>query len=111
MEKEDLIVGLLKETRDSQKELAENSVKHREESLVWQSNTDHRLENIEVDLREHKEGVVQNRETIQMFHQRLEELESPKKAFKKVTKVVIKYATGTTVITSAIYGIIRLLSV
>ena len=80
MERDNLIVDLLKEVRDEQKKLIEKSNEHREETMRWQNIATSRLTNIEVDLREHKEGVIQNRKSIKIFDSRLESLEQPGKA-------------------------------
>lgn len=104
-DKDSLVVELLKESREQQKELLEASTKHREETSVWQVETSHRLENIEEDLREHKEGVIQNREAMKIFNARLDALEAPKKAFKTITKMVGAIA-GLCI---SILGIIKLI--
>jgi hypothetical protein len=51
-----------------------------------------------VDLTEHKEGVVQNRE-------RIEKLEEPGKAFK----LLKKYLLGAGAIAGSIYAVLRIL--
>lgn len=79
MEHDKLMYDLLKEVRDEQKKLVEKSNEHKEETMKWQNFASSRLTNIEVDLREHKEGVIQNRTAIQMFSERLETLEQPGK--------------------------------
>lgn len=115
MDREDLIVAILKETRDDVKEVIESSHVHRQETALWQNNTDHRLENIEVDLREHKEGVINNRhlisvndeklETIKaLLEARLEELEAGKKAFKTISIKLSKIAG----VCASLFGIFKL---
>lgn len=81
-----LIYELLKEVREDQKDLAEKSARHREETTKWQLKTDSRMERIEVDLREHKEGVIQNRSSLDSHRGRIEELEQPEKAKKYLYK-------------------------
>ena len=105
MKNEDLIIELLKESRELQKELSDVIISHREETHLWQNDTSHRLDAIELDLREHKEGVVNNRELIQFQEVRIEELEAPKKAFK----TLFKYAAGLSTLVGLVYGITKLL--
>ncbi len=104
MSKEELIIELLKEQRELQKELSDVIIEHREETHLWQNDTSHRLDAIEIDLREHKEGVVNNRSLIKFQEDRLEALEAPKKAIK----TLLKYAAGVSTLVGAIYGVIKL---
>ena len=111
MDKEELIIELLKESRELQKELSDVIIGHREETHLWQNDTSHRLDAIEIDLREHKEGVIQNRDSIktyeERFNKRLEDLEAPKKAFK----TLFKYAAGLSTLVGLVYGIMKLLRI
>lgn len=86
----DLIIDLMKDMRDESRKHANKSAAHCEESRIWQVNTANRLENIEKDLREHKEGVIQNRETMGIFDKRLEFLEAPIEAKKYLYKKYMK---------------------
>lgn len=83
--------NLLKEMKDEQKKLIEKSSEHREETLKWQASASSRLDNIEVDLREHKEGVIQNRESMKIFDKRLNKIEEP----SKVRSFLYKYGMST----------------
>lgn len=96
-DKVDLIYDLLKEhksdtaefqkqVREDQKELKETSEKHKEETKSWQDDTSNRLDAIEKDLREHKEGVINNRKLLQIQDERLQLLEEPKKVFNTLKK-------------------------
>lgn len=76
---DNIIYDLLKEVRDEQKKILEKQAEHKEETAKWQSSTSERLANIEVDLREHKEGVIQNRFTLKAYNERLVKLEEPGK--------------------------------
>ena len=105
MDKEELIIELLKESREVQKELTGIIIDHREATHLWQNDTSHRLNDIEEDLRAHKEGVVNNRALIKFQEDRLEALEAPKKA----VKTLLKYAAGISTLVGAIYGVIKLL--
>ena len=67
MDKEELIIELLKESREVQKELTGIIIDHREATHLWQNDTSHRLNDIEEDLRAHKEGVVNNRALIKLI--------------------------------------------
>lgn len=98
-----VIYDLLKEVRDEQKNLSEKNQEHREEALNWQSEASNRLLNIEEDLREHKEGVIQNRgainllsdkmqEIIKRLTVRIEALEEPKKIREFLTKRYVKFS-------------------
>lgn len=71
--------------------MLDKSVEHREETLRWQAEADHRLSNIETDLREHKEGVIQNRKSLKIFDVRLQILEEPKKAREYIFKKTMKW--------------------
>lgn len=88
----EIILEILKEMREDQKELVDKSALHREETFKWQTEADVRLDRIEVDLREHKEGVIQNRSALAKFNIRLEELEQPKKAQEYVRKQYMKWS-------------------
>ena len=86
----ELIVKMIEDMRDEQREHAKNSASHREETIKWQVQTDARTERIEHDLREHKEGVIQNRGAIKVFDERLDLLEKPGEAKKYLYKKYMK---------------------
>lgn len=86
-----VIYELLKEVREEQKAVREEQQEHREEALKWQSEASGRLDRIEVDLRDHKEGVVQNRTSIKIFDRRLQQLEEPRKAREYLFKKTMKW--------------------
>ena len=65
--------------REEQKKLLEKTNEHREDTAKWQYETSSRLELIEKDLREHKEGVIQNRSALKINNERLNKLEEPGK--------------------------------
>ena len=112
MDREDLIVAILKETRDDVKEVIESSNVHRQETAVWQNDTDHRLENIEVDLREHKEGVINNRHLIQTQKEEFEKqiaAINDKLSVKHLFKLVVSVASGIGVVSGAIYKVLELI--
>jgi len=77
---------LLREIKEEQKELSIKSSQHREDTTMWQLSCDSRMERIEVDLREHKEGVIQNREFLKLNRNRIETLEQPEKVKKYLYK-------------------------
>lgn len=86
MKQNDLIVDLLKEVRDEQKEHSR---------MLTTTQID--IAEVKVDLAKHIEGVVQNRK-------RIEALEEPRKAFA----VLKSYVLGTGAIAGAILGLIKL---
>lgn len=100
-----IMYDLLKEMREEQKKLVEKTNQHREETSIWQSKTSDRLETIEIDLREHKEGVIQNRSTLKVYNERLVKLEEPGKVKEfmynhsmKIFKIVAAAGGAITVI-------------
>ena len=105
----DLIIDLMKDMRNESRKHASNSAKHCEESKIWQIKTAGRLENIEVDLKEHKEGVIQNRETLGIFSARLELLEAPTKAKQYLYKKYMKVGGVVSLTISIIAGITKIL--
>ena len=104
MKNEELIIEIIKEIKVDTKENAKSLAEHREDSLIWKNKTDFRLEKIEIDLREHKEGVVNNRHLIKKASDRLNKLEEPSKARKYGYKVMI----GIGAVAAAIYAVLRL---
>ncbi len=84
-----IILELLKEIREDHKELSRVSSSHREETLQWQAETSNRLEHIEIDLREHKEGVINNRKLLADSSKRLEILERPRLIFGTIKEAII----------------------
>lgn len=93
MNENDVILEVLRDMRDEQKEHAKNSSAHREENIKWQAAMDSRTERIEEDLREHKEGVIGNRTVVAANSARIDKLEEPVKAKKYMYKKYMK-ATG-----------------
>lgn len=90
-DKMDIIEKLLEEVRKDVKEISKTSAKHREETFKWQIGTDGRLDRIEVDLREHKEGVINNRRLIKLAEARLDVVEQPTKTRNAIVKTILKY--------------------
>ncbi len=80
---------MLKELKDDHKELSKTSSKHREETLQWQAETSARLNTIEIDLREHKEGVINNRKLIGTADKRLQILEQPRIIVSSLKSILI----------------------
>lgn len=91
MSDNDMLIEMLRQMSDDQKEHARSSREHREESIKWQATMDSRTERIEEDLREHKEGVIGNRKIVAANSARLDKLEEPirvsKYMYKKYKKV------------------------
>jgi hypothetical protein len=81
---QDLLVELLQEVREKQD--AHSEILHHH-SMV--------LKEVQRDLFEHKEGVIQNRESLSCHTSRLEKLEEPGKVGLVVKKYLI--AIGTVV--------------
>lgn len=80
-EKQELLVlDMLNKLSEDQKDLIRKTSEYREETIVWRSQADSRTDRIEIDLREHKEGVIQNRKAMKLFNNRLEIIEEPGKA-------------------------------
>lgn len=80
-EKQELLVlDLLRQLSEDQKDLIKKTTKYREETIAWRGQSDSRTSRIEDDLREHKEGVIQNRKTLKIFNERLDKVEEPGKA-------------------------------
>jgi len=102
---EKMIYDLLKEVRDEQRDHAKLSSTHREETVKWQLQSDSRTERIEEDLREHKEGVIQNRASIATVKDRVEELEAPEKAKAYLRKKYMKWAGVIAVTVSIAAGL------
>lgn len=75
-----LVIDLLRQLAEDQKDLIAKTNKHREETIMWRSQSDNRTNRMEIDLREHKEGVIQNRKAMKIFSERLEIVEQPGKA-------------------------------
>jgi hypothetical protein len=109
MDNQEIIYDLLKEIREDQKDLAEKSSSHREETIRWQTEAGFRLGNIEVDLREHKEGVIQNREALELLHKRVEKLEEPTKVSKYLNKKIMKIGAVLILIIGVIAKAIKLI--
>jgi hypothetical protein len=97
----ELMLELMKDMRDEQREHAKLSSAHREETVKWQTQSDARTGRIEEDLREHKEGVIQNRDAGVVRDGRLDTLEEPVKAKAYLRKKYMKIA-GVVAITVSI---------
>jgi len=85
MEDSKVILEAVKALRGDQKEHREEMIEHQRETIEWHAKAESRLENIEDDLREHKEGVIQNRSLISDIEKRTTEIERPV-TFKAVAK-------------------------
>lgn len=104
-----LIADMIKNIEQRIEENNKENQKYREKSLEWKYNTSHRLEAIEKDLREHKEGVIQNRRALKEVNNKITEIETPAKSRAYIYKTII--TTGKVVgglIT--IFGIFKLFS-
>ena len=86
MSDNDVLLEMLRQMSGDQKDHANNSREHREESIKWQVSMDARTERIEEDLREHKEGVIGNRVVVAANSARLDKIEEPIKASKYLYK-------------------------
>lgn len=104
----ELMLELMKEMREEQKEHAKNSSLHREETVKWQAQADARTERIEVDLREHKEGVIQNRAVLASNMVRIEALERPVAAKKYLYKKYMKIGGAISITLTIVGGIAKL---
>lgn len=82
-----IILEAIKALRGDQKDHRDEMLEHQRETIEWHAKAESRLENIEDDLREHKEGVVQNRANILGVEKRTTELERPI-TFKTIAKNV-----------------------
>lgn len=100
MEKEDLIINLLRENRADVKEVKEDisemkvDVALNRQDLEEHMSQTRAVKQLALDIRE--EAIT-----------RLEKLEN-RYTFKNVTSIMLKVATGITIISGAIYGVIRL---
>ena len=83
-----LIIDLLQEVREEQKT----------QSVI--------LTEVQIDLAEHKEGVILNREEIKEHRTRLRSLEEPREAFK----LLRKYLIGLGGMAAAVLGILKFLN-
>ena len=107
-ETDDLMIQLMKEMRDEQRDHAKNSSTHREETVKWQVQADARTERIEHDLREHKEGVIQNRSVINSQDVRIVSLEKPVEAKKYLHKKYMKIGGVLSVTITIVLGLAKL---
>jgi len=105
----DVMLQVMKDMREEQREHAKLSASHREETMKWQIKTDSRTERIEEDLSKHIEGVVQNRETIKLNQGRLSTLEKPLEVSKYLYKKYIKVATVISISLGIIFTAIKIL--
>ena len=99
----EIMLELMKEMRDDQKELVKSSAAHRADTMKWQIQADNRMGRIEVDLRDHKEGVIQNRTSVKLNNERLNALEEPNKVKKYLYKKYMKWG-GAIGLTLTILG-------
>ena len=76
-DKTELIYEMLKELRQEQRDHRDEMQEHQKESLKWHASTDNRLTNLEEDMREHIEGVQQNRASVGAITKRVDVLERP----------------------------------
>ena len=103
MEDSKLILEVLNNLRGDQKEHRDEMIEHQRETIEWHAKAESRLENIEEDLREHKEGVVQNRGQISGIEKRTTELERP-----MTVKTVVKGIGMVGIIISCMIGALKL---
>ena len=81
-----MLYDLIKEVKKDIGDMAQKNNEHREETIKWNAEASYRLCNIEEDLRDHKEGVVQNREVLKKQDIRISRLEGPIKEQKAVNR-------------------------
>ena len=103
MDKTDLILDVLKELREDQKDHRKEMQEHQKESISWHAKAESRLSSIEEDLREHKEGVIQNRKSIANLDRRASRLEQP-----LTVKSVVKWTVSVGALAGAIITIMKL---
>lgn len=103
MDKQDIMLQLIQEVREDQKEIKATALLHRAETFEWQSKTDGRMGRIEVDLKEH----IRRTEILEDLHgdnkARIEELEKPYTFLSNTKKIVLTLGA----ISGAIYTIIK----
>jgi hypothetical protein len=104
MDKADLVLDVLKELREDQKDHRKEMQEHQKESINWHAKAESRLSNIEEDLREHKEGVIQNRKSISNLDKRASKLEQP-----LTVRSVVKWVVSTGALAGAIITIMKLI--
>jgi hypothetical protein len=103
MEDSKLILEALKSLRDDQKEHRKEMQDHQKETVTWHAKAEARLGNIEDDLREHKEGVIQNRKSVAYLEARTAKLEQP-----LTVKTVAKWIVSVGAVAGAIITIMKL---
>ncbi len=99
---EKLILEVLRDLKEESKEASKMRTVHREDSLTWQAETSERLQAIEIDLREHKEGVIQNRASMKIFNERLVKIEEPVKSRAYLWSLILKIGTLAGVIAAIV---------
>ena len=104
-DKTDIVIELVKGLRDDAREHRTEMRDHQKESKNWHLHTNDRLTAIEIDLREHKEGVIQNRSVITKVVKRLDVVEEP----SKVISVLKKWLLGAAAVAAAIITISKLM--
>ena len=77
MDDSKIILSTLKMLQGDQKAHRDEMNQHQLETVSWHARAEERLGNIEGDLREHKEGVIQNRDSFLLIDKRTTELERP----------------------------------
>jgi len=108
MSDDNLMLEFLKDMRDEQREHAKLSSSHREETVKWQTQSDARTVRIEEDLREHKEGVIQNRSALEVVEERVDKLEEPVKAKAYLRKKYMLSAGVIAITVSILAGLGRI---
>ena len=103
MKDTEMILEVLKSLRDDQKEHRKEMQEHQKETVGWHARAESRLGNIEDDLREHKEGVIQNRKNVAAIEKRTSKLEQPLSV-----RAVAKWIVSVGAVAGAIVTIIKL---
>lgn len=98
-DKNELIYEMLKELRQEQREHQKEMHEHQQESLKWHASTDHRLENLEEDMRRHIEGVMQNRDSVSILRKRVDVLEKPLAVKEVIKNIAILGAAAGSILT------------
>ena len=108
-DKTDIIYDMLKDMASKQDHDREKASEWREKISEWSARTDQRMANLEDDMKEHIEGVVQNRNAISSLDNHLDErllpLETPAIARQQLKKWVL----GAGALAAALMTILKLL--
>lgn len=104
-----IIHSLLKEVRDDQKEANEKAQEFRERTLLYQMESNHRLDRYNDQLEVHIEGVTMLKTLHTDNVKRIERLEAPGKLMRFLSNKTVKLAGKITIILSAISGILALI--